>query len=135
MSNNLHYRKFSRNNRVLINKHHYSVTITITKFVWVELNRVAHKDFIDTKFDDFGQGLVTDIFKACIFAMGMSGECIVVRLIIISIGLPFSSFGILGTRNIIKGSVLFSISLSYAAEDLFHKIAKLVDKSHRQVLI
>ena len=32
-------------------------------------------------------------------------------------------------------SVLFSISLSYAAKDLFHKIAKLVDKSHRQVLI
>ena len=56
------------------------------------------------------------------------------RLIIISIGLPFSSFGILVTKNN-QRSVLFSISLSYAAKDLFHKIAKLVDKSHRQVMI
>ena len=29
----------------------------------MRLNRVAHRDFIDTKFDDFGQGLVTVIFK------------------------------------------------------------------------
>ena len=58
--------------------------------------------------------------------MGISEECIAVRLIIISIGLPFSSFGILVTKNNQRG-VLFSISLSYAAKDLFHKIVKLVD--------
>ena len=70
----------------------------------------------------------------CMILCRMSGEHIVVRLIIVSIGLPFSSFGILVIKNNLK-SVLFSISLSYAAKDLFHKITKLVDKSHRQVLI
>ena len=69
-----------------------------------------------------------------LIAMGISGEWIAVRLIIVSIGLPFSSYGILVTKNN-QRSVLFSISLSYATKDLFHKIVKLVDKSHRQVLI
>ena len=33
------------------------------KNVWTELNRAIHKEFIDTKFEDFGQGLLTAIFK------------------------------------------------------------------------
>ena len=56
--------------------------------------------------------------------MGIRGECIAVSLIIVSIGLPFSSFGILVTKNN-QRSVLFSISLSYAAKDLLHKICKI----------
>ena len=63
--------------------------------------------------------------------MGISGECIAVRLIIVSIGLPFSSFGILVTKIIKEVCYLVFLMLP----DLFHKIVKLVDKFHRQVLI
>ena len=33
--------------------------MAITNFVQTEFNRVIHKELIDTKFADFGQGLVT----------------------------------------------------------------------------
>ena len=33
--------------------------MAITNFVWTEFNRVIHEELIDTKFANFGQGLVT----------------------------------------------------------------------------
>ena len=37
----------------------YSVTMAITKFLRPEFNRVFQEELIDTKFADFGEGLVT----------------------------------------------------------------------------
>ena len=42
--------------------------MAITNFVQTEFNRVIHEELIDTKFSDFGQGLVTvflQSIKAC----------------------------------------------------------------------
>ena len=32
------------------------VTLTITKFLWAELNRVIQEELVDAKFDDFEEG-------------------------------------------------------------------------------
>ena len=36
----------------------YSVTMVTTKFLQMEFNRVIQEEFIDTKFANFGEGLV-----------------------------------------------------------------------------
>ena len=52
---------FEHKNRILIKKRHKSVTIAIMKKVRIELNRAIHKELIDTKFKDIGEGLMTAI--------------------------------------------------------------------------
>ena len=37
--------------------------MAITNFVRMKFNRVIHEELIDTKFADFGQGLVTVFYK------------------------------------------------------------------------
>ena len=36
----------------------YSVTMAITKFLWMEFNRVTQEELVSTQVVDFGEGLV-----------------------------------------------------------------------------
>ena len=67
MSNNLPHRNCNienpKKNRILIKTPCYLVTLTITKFLWAELNRVIQEELVDTKFDDFEEGLALLFYK------------------------------------------------------------------------
>ena len=59
MSHNLCHRILYLENCVLIKMHCHSVIMAITKFLWLNFNRVFQEEIIDTKFADFGEGLET----------------------------------------------------------------------------
>ena len=44
----------------------YSVNMTITKFLQLEFNGIYQEEFIDTRFTNFGEGLVTAFSRYCI---------------------------------------------------------------------
>ena len=58
MSNNLCHRNLYKENCAQIKLHCYSVTMGTTKFIQPELNRAIQEELIDTKFPNFGEGLV-----------------------------------------------------------------------------
>ena len=66
MSHNLHHRILYEENLFLTKMCCYSASMMITKFLQLEFNGISQEELIDTKFTDFGEGLVTAFSRYCI---------------------------------------------------------------------